>query len=183
MKKASKLLWIVPIAALLLSACTIHIPKKFHIKKAHNIMDDDAETLMESLKNKDSQLLKGMFSEYIKDHYSELDDDIDEIISFIDGNIVSCDTTIIGTPGYSKDEFEYIYRYRYGEINNIITDNGNHYALRYYVVSEEKNKLDHIGIYEICIENQSQYQVNISSDTMNEIKYITKKYFDDTYDY
>ena len=107
------------------------------------------ETIMEALKAKDKEKLKKVLAKAMQNQ-ENIDEEIDNLMNFIDGNIVSYDDIGIASPGRgSSDEQGLIYRVYDGETENIITDTGKKYKLHYATYYVNRNHQDYVGVIQI----------------------------------
>lgn len=104
---------------------------------------------------KDSEMLKNYFSPYIQ-NVCDLDLQIDEAFSFIDGEILSYDEPKGQATGSHVENGEWLKRTLSGKIKNIKTDKGQTYEIiiKYYAI--EKNNPDKVGCSAILIKNMNQ---------------------------
>ena len=112
---------------------------------------------MEALKEKDNDKLKGVLAEAFQNQ-ENIDEEIDNLINFIDGNIISYDEIDIASLGRgSSDEKGMIYRMYDGETENIVIDSGKKYKLKYYMYYVNRNHKDYEGIIQIWLEDTELY--------------------------
>ena len=112
---------------------------------------------MEALKEKDNDKLKGVLAEAFQNQ-ENIDEEIDNLINFIDGNIISYDEIDIASLGRgSSDEKGMIYRMYDGETENIVIDSGKKYKLKYYMYYVNRNHKDYEGIIQIWLEYTELY--------------------------
>ena len=105
--------------------------------------------IMEALKAKDKEKLKKVLAKAMQNQ-ENIDEEIDKLINFIDGNIVSYDDIGIASAGRgSSDEQGLIYRVYDGETQNIITDTGKKYKLHYATYYVNRNHQDYVGVIQI----------------------------------
>ena len=115
------------------------------------------ETIMEALKAKDKEKLKKVLAKAMQNQ-ENIDEEIDNLMNFIDGNIVSYDDIGIASPGRgSSDEKGLIYEVYDGETENIVTDTGKKYELKYYMYYVNRNHKDHEGIFQIWLYDTKIY--------------------------
>ena len=107
------------------------------------------KTIMEALKAKDKEKLKNVLAKAMQNQ-ENIDEEIDNLMNFIDGNIVSYDDVELAFPGEGKsDEDGWIYRVYDGETENIITDTGKKYELKYYMYYVNRNHKDYEGVTQV----------------------------------
>ena len=115
------------------------------------------ETIMEALKAKDKEKLKNVLAKAMQNQ-ENIDEEIDNLMNFIDGNIVSYDDVELAFPGEGKsDEDGWIYRVYDGETENIITDTGKKYKLKYYMYNVNRNHKDYEGIIQVILYDTEIY--------------------------
>ena len=115
------------------------------------------ETIMEALKAKDKEKLKKVLAKAMQNQ-ENIDEEIDNLMNFIDGNIVSYDDVELAFPGEGKsDEDGWIYRVYDGETENIITDTGKKYKLKYYMYNVNRNHKDYEGIIQVILYDTEIY--------------------------
>ena len=115
------------------------------------------KTIMEALKAKDKEKLKTVLAKAMQNQ-ENIDEEIDNLMNFIDGNIVSYDDVELAFPGEGKsDEDGWIYRVYDGETENIITDTGKKYKLKYYMYNVNRNHKDYEGIIQVILYDTEIY--------------------------
>ena len=75
---------LIPIVALLLSACGL-----FSNSSYGDMIHKDADAIMSGIQNKNYAEIKEIFSPHVKETYPELENDIAELMKYIDGEIQS----------------------------------------------------------------------------------------------
>lgn len=115
------------------------------------------ETIMAALKTKDKEKLKNILAKAMQNQ-ENIDEEIDNLMNFIDGNIVSYDEIGLASPGRgSSDEKGLIYEVYDGETENIVTDTGKKYELKYYMYYVNRNHKDHEGIFQVILYDTEIY--------------------------
>lgn len=115
------------------------------------------ETIMEALKAKDKEKLKEGLAKAFQNQ-ENIDEEINNLINFIDGNIVSYDNIGIASAGRgSSDEKGWIYRVYDGETLNIVTDTGKKYELEYFMYHVNRKHRDYEGVFQIWIYDTEKY--------------------------
>ncbi len=119
--------------------------------------EQKAEEVIEYLKTGDTESLKAMFCSELKNR-DNFDEKISEIISFIDGEIISYD--IGGGSGGRGESWEELSP----PIYNVKTDKNKYYTilLSIYIENEDENKLG-IHYLDVWLEDESE-------DTKNGIR-------------
>lgn len=115
------------------------------------------EIIMEALKARDKEKLKKVLAKAMQNQ-ENIDEEIDNLINFIDGNIVSYDDIGLALPGEgSSDEEGWIYRVYDGETENIVTDTGKKYDLHYAIYYVNRNHQDYVGVIQIKLWDTEIY--------------------------
>ena len=109
------------------------------------------KTIMEALKAKDKEKLKKVLARALQNQ-ENIDEEINNLINFIDGNIISYDDIGIASPGKgSSDEKGLIYEVYDGGTKNIVTDTGKKYYLHYATYYVNRNHQDYVGVIQIKV--------------------------------
>ena len=109
------------------------------------------KTIMEALKAKDKEKLKKVLAKALQNQ-ENIDEEINNLINFIDGNIISYDDIGTASPGKgSSDEKGLIYEVYDGETKNIVTDTGKKYHLHYATYYVNRNHQDYVGVIQIKV--------------------------------
>ena len=106
------------------------------------------KVIMEALKAKDKEKLKKVLAKAMQNQ-ENIDEEIDNLMNFIDGNIVSYDIGGVSSPSGETDEDGWVYRVYDGETENIITDTGKKYELKYYMYYVNRNHKDYEGVTQV----------------------------------
>ena len=106
------------------------------------------KTIMEALKAKDKEKLKNVLAKAMQNQ-ENIDEEIDNLMNFIDGNIVSYDIGGVSSPRGRSDEDGWVYRVYDGETENIVTDTGKKYELKYYMYYVNRNHKDYEGVTQV----------------------------------
>lgn len=115
------------------------------------------ETIMEALKAKDKVKLKQGLAKALQSQVN-IDEEINNLINFIDGNIISYDDIGIASPGRgSSDEKGLIYEVYDGETENIVTDKGKRYELEYFMYYVNRNHKDYEGVFQVILYDTEIY--------------------------
>lgn len=115
------------------------------------------ETIMEALKAKDKVKLKQVLAKALQSQVN-IDEEINNLINFIDGNIISYDDIGIASPGRgSSDEKGLIYEVYDGETENIVTDKGKRYELEYFMYYVNRNHKDYEGVFQVILYDTEIY--------------------------
>ena len=115
------------------------------------------KTIMEALKAKDKEKLKKVLAKALQNQ-ENIDEEINNLINFIDGNIISYDDIGTASPGKgSSDEKGLIYEVYDGETENIVTDTGKKYELEYFMYYVNRNHKDYEGVFQIWLYDTEIY--------------------------
>ena len=120
-------------------------------QNVYQYADSQAENVIIALKDKDVTALSSLFAPYIREQY-RLDEDVQDLFSYIDGEIISWDAPE-GKPGEkSVKAGDTIYYIIYGYIRNIKTDTGKCYDTTICGFWKNQENPDHIGIFDIQLK-------------------------------
>lgn len=103
----------------------------------------------------DEEKLKSYFSPYIQNTY-DIDSQIEEAFTFIDGEILSYDEPKGEATGSHVENGEWVKRTLSGKIKNIKTDKEQTYEIIIKYFAIEKNNPDKVGCSGILIKNMNQ---------------------------
>lgn len=106
------------------------------------------EIIMEALKARDKEKLKQVLAKALQNQ-ENIDAEIDNLINFIDGNIISYDIGLALPGRGSSDEKGLIYEVYDGKTQNIVTDKGKRYYLHYATYYVNRNHQDYVGVIQI----------------------------------
>lgn len=112
--------------------------------------------IMEALKKKDKEELKNVLAKALQNQ-ENIDEEIDNLMNYIEGNIVSYDIGAVSSPRGKSDEDGWIYRVYDGETQNIITDTGKKYELKFYMYYVNRNHKDYEGVTQIELHDTEIY--------------------------
>ena len=112
--------------------------------------------IMEALKAKDKEKLKKVLAKAMQNQ-ENIDEEIDNLMNFIDRNIISYDIGGVSSPSGKSDEKGWIYRVYDGETENIVTDTGKKYELEYFMYYVNRNHKDYEGVFQVWLENTEIY--------------------------
>lgn len=151
--KIIKVLAVILLIPIFLSGCfnssgEYHTPDEIAILQAKGIII--------CIQNKDSERLKSLFCEEIKNRDS-IDSEIEKLFNFIDGEIISYDEPYVS--GHSKSTTpEGIEMLGVGgNIYNIKTDTGKNYVLYFYSYHINKEDEDSVGVTIVTIFDEDTY--------------------------
>lgn len=115
-----------------------------------------AETAIDCTIRRDIEGIKEMFCEEIQETH-DLDEEIEELLDFIDGNIISYDEPDGKPSGSSSDWDGVIDQAISGYIDEIKTDKGGRYRINVYGFTEHRNHKEYIGITCMDIIDKALY--------------------------
>ena len=118
------------------------------------IATEQSEYIMECIVNKDKEGLKSIFSKHVAETH-DLDEEIDELFEFIDGEIISYDTPEGNEGGYTRRDGEYTEKELNGHTENIKTDNGKIYRVGFMMYQICKSNPDFVGVDLIVIADKT----------------------------
>ena len=108
---------------------------------------DMALEIYEGLKNKDKEKIKSVFSENeLMNHSRKIDNKIDEVFDFIDGEIVTYKEVNGSCGGGKARDGEWVEESFVGYIYGIKTDTGREYTISYGGYLVDKDDTDNIGV-------------------------------------
>lgn len=105
------------------------------------------EIIIQAINDQDSETIKGLLSGYFIDHCTDVDLKLDEMIAFIDGEIISYDKPFgAACGGFEKKDSS-------AKIKCFTTDQGTEYYIgikEWYRYDEQPEQ---VGIYHITVKN------------------------------
>ncbi len=128
-------------------------------KTSLQLAKQQGEMIVRYIDNKDKNGLKEMFCKKLKKN-SNLENDISEMLEFIQGEIVSYDEPMGGRSSWKSDEKGLTEEIIEGEIENIETDAGKQYQIIFGYYNVNKGDKEKLGIFEISIFDISVYNKN-----------------------
>lgn len=153
--KKSICLIIILILILTLSSCIKGTPTSFLIDSDNELADTRIEQLFNAIKEQDKVALKETFSQKAIEEAKDIDDELDELLSFIQGEVVSWSRdespVAIDTVEYGKKtkQLEFWYNLKTNEqtyliflvdypIDTIESENEGLYSLRILKIEDER---------------------------------------------
>lgn len=136
---------------LLLSSCSLGGERTDILNKDNDDKkaDDRLEQIIESIKNKDKDSIKAMFSEQALNEAKDLDERIDYLFTLVEGNIESWDRiggSVDETNDYGLKVVESRFRY------NVYTDK-EQYLFSILEYTQDANNPENVGVYCLKIIN------------------------------
>ena len=147
--KFAKLLCIIMALAIILSACTVNPQRLMDFKASDKIANDTCRQIIEAIQKQDAVALKSLFAAAVQDDIDTLEQDIDTLFNFIQGDITFFSQAGI-LPEYTKN---------YGERTTIIKasflieTNTNTYCMAIKECAEDTVNAQNVGIISIYIIN------------------------------
>ena len=123
------------------------------------------ETLIDALENDDKQSIKNLFAVNVQEKSQSLDIQIDEMIEYFDGDVISYDKVSINAEGKSVDDGVITY-YRIGNARTgkVITSESTYIISFSTIIIDEDNK-DNEGVWRIWIgKDKEDYMIVGISD-------------------
>ena len=133
------------------------------IKELNEESNRIKDVFLDALSNKDIDKLKNEFSNYVRGK-ANLDDEINKAFDFIDGNITTIGSAIVGEGSGSKDEKGYVRSDYEVSLFNVETDKNRNYEIRIYGMYFYRNNENKQGIFFIAIRD-----LDIKSDDVQEL--------------
>lgn len=145
-----KIIVLLGIVLLMLSFSSCRFINKGKVTRDNKIKQD-AETIMEGIKNSDYESIQEIFSPYVKQRYPDLQSDIAELMGTIEGNIVSYDAVSRSSTGGHSDPDGWIERSTEGTIRNVKTDQDKTYTIKFEGYEINRDKPEKVGVRYIGI--------------------------------
>ena len=133
--------------------------------------------IMDLLQNNDETGFKDILCERLKGEHRNLDEEIHELFSFIDGDIVSYDDPKIAGGGTDTSETEGdVKKHIAGQIYNIKTTTNKEYEVFYvfYLINKENPEM--LGITDICLNAEGAHYDQINGHDPEECRTVTLQY-------
>ena len=103
--KYGKFLCAIMVLTIMLSACTVNPQQLLGFKGSDKIANDTCTQIIEAIKQQNTVELKTLFSPIVQNNNDTLEQDIDELLNFVQGDITSFSQTGI-LPEYTKNNGE-----------------------------------------------------------------------------
>lgn len=145
-----KIIVLLGIVLLMLSFGACRFINKGKVTRDNKIKQE-AETIMEGIKNSDYESIQEIFSPYVKQRYPDLQSDIAELMGTIEGNIVSYDAVSRSSTGGHSDPDGWIERSTEGTIRNVKTDQDKTYTIKFEGYEINRDKPEKVGVRYIGI--------------------------------
>ena len=159
---AGKFLVIIIICFLeaLLGGCKKMENNKLYLKKysykTEKISNEVANEIVEAAKDKDSQMIKGLFSEYVLKKNNEIDSQIENFVNYCD--YTTSDIEVCTNIKESRDP-QKNYHYLFIMVECSFTDlDGEKYRLYFEWIADDTDNESKIGINAIYIIKESNFQ-------------------------
>lgn len=123
-------------------------------KTAYQLADERQDEIMECIKNGDKERLKSFFTDDILEAFPQIDDDIEEALDFIDGEIV----IFYGQAKYADTYANADFGYRtYGASSfDVETNKGTKYVISFWGQLSDEDPPKEEGVRCIRIKNISK---------------------------
>ena len=133
--------------------------------------------ILNLLQDNDETGFKDILCQRLKDEHRNLDEEIHELFSFIDGDIVSYDDPYIAGGGTNTSETEGdVKKYIGGEIRHIKTTTDKEYAVFYVFYLIDKDQPEMLGVSDVCISLEDAHYDQINGYDTNECRTVTLQY-------
>ena len=111
------------------------------------------EVALDAFKNKDATKLENEFSEFAKEN-ANLNDEIENAFEFIEGNIITVESSSVGYGGGSKDEKGDVRADYAVRLYSVRTDKYKNYEIRIFGNFFYRNNEHKQGIYRIHVRDK-----------------------------
>jgi len=152
MKKIN-LFILLMISIMILSSCSFGGNKMSITDDSDKKADERMEQIIETLKNKDQNALKSMFSKQALVEANDFDGNLDALFNYIEGDIQSWEST--GGYGGSDEKNADGTGNRKKEIEStyILTTSEQEYQIAVYEFTIDTANQNNVGVYSLCIIN------------------------------
>ncbi len=166
MKKTMKITGRILLVLLLLtlSSCTKPTSDTSSSQKSQppaEVAKNYMAQIINCFENDDKNSMKKLMSDYIIEDDTQLDNEIEEALNFIDGKIVSYDEPFGDAMGsHEKKECS-------GRVTNIITQNGTEYSISFtgwLIYDTDESKIGVEGIRVVNVTERSKYPPEANGD-------------------
>ena len=120
-----------------------------------DLVDIEAE-IFQAIISKDAKKLKSFFKPSIQDK-EKIDAEIEEMLKFIEGNVVSYSDIKDGIGRGSKEYFTIVFEEKGYRIYDVKTDAGRTYHISYSIVKIDKDNPNDLGMTSIGIYDKDTY--------------------------
>lgn len=125
-----------------------------------SMVKEDARIILEGIENRTYESTAELFSADVKENYPMLNQDIAELMEYLDGEIVSHEGVFTDTKGGHSTDEGWIEKGFEGRIINVKTNTNKTYNIKfggYYIYKEKPEK---VGIQYIIIESLDDLDEN-----------------------
>ena len=170
MKKRVLSIFIMVLLITQLASCGFHRGHRKEYKTPSRQAAELQTKIMDCFVNKDKETLKGFFSKYTLEQCPEIEEQIEEAFTFLDGSIVSYDESD-GREAGSYDDKSYS-----ADTDHILTDRGTEYRIVFIgrlTCLEDDSK---VGVSYIKVADMTEVDPDTVEDWSEYIKYIGTGY-------
>ena len=171
MKKRVLSIFIMVLLITQLASCGFHKGHRKEYKTPTRQAEELQTKIMDCFVNKDKETLKGFFSKYTLEQCPEIEEQIEEAFTFLDGSIVSYDAPNGSASGGFDNKSYSAYT------QHILTDKGTEYRIMFsgrLTWLEDENK---VGVLYIKVANMTECKkYEDKEDKYDYIKYIGTGY-------
>lgn len=113
---------------------------------------------MDVIMDKDIEGVKSLLCPYFIENHENLDDEIQGIFDFIEGDIVSYEKVWSGGNAGHKNNGKWIEKYSLADIRGITATNGNTYKIyfEYYFVNEDEPEMLGISYINVVLQEEDR---------------------------
>lgn len=109
----------------------------------------------DAILSRDGNALKPLYSEEVSGR-NDLDAQIEEAWNFIDGDIVSIESLVADSGGFTTDmDYGAVEDYYNGDLYEVVTDKGTSYKISYFGTYNYRNHDEKVGLSRIIIVNDA----------------------------
>lgn len=144
-----KIISLLLVAILLMSSGCSNSNSEY--KTPDQITKEVGNNLMLHVKNKDVQGIKELLCPRFNEKYKDIDKEIQGVLDFIEGDIISYDEPSSAGGGGDTAEEGWVERYSIPEIGNIETNTGKKYVINCFYFLINKEEPDLVGIETINV--------------------------------
>lgn len=132
-----------------LNACGTNSEKVTYISTTK----ENAQIILDGIKTEDFEETAEIFSPYVKEKYPDLENDIAELMEYIDGDVESYESVVCRAGAGTSTEEGWVERYIYGDIRNIKTNIDKTYTITFSGYYVNKDQPEKEGVSQITIES------------------------------
>ena len=153
-----------------LASCGFHRGHRKEYKTPSRQAAELQTKIMDCFVNKDRETLKGFFSKYTMEQCPEIEEQIEEAFTFLDGSIVSYDEPDGDAAGSYDDK-------SYGaDTDHILTERGTEYWITFNGRLTSLRDENQVGVLYIKVVNVTEYRQHEDKDRDDYVVYIGTGY-------